>query len=174
MTDESEKQKEQEDFKVSDRRFSVRGYEDEEEEESSGAPAAQDTPVAQDAPVTPGFSPEPPPAPEPPAVSPEGAGDAAPAPEAGTEEEEADPSGREFEMLMAILQGNALAAMGLNPQTGERVGSVDPRTARLFVDMAQMVKAKMEPNLSPEEEGLISHLISDLQMLYVREVGIGG
>ncbi|MEK6712121.1 MAG: DUF1844 domain-containing protein, partial [Nitrospinota bacterium] len=80
---------------------------------------------------------------------------------------------REVEMLVAILQGNALAAMGLHPQTGERIGSPDPRNARMFVDMVTFVKDKMKGNLSAEEEALFAQVASDLQMLYVQQVGIG-
>ena len=79
---------------------------------------------------------------------------------------------REFETLLAILQANAVAAMGLNPQTGERAGGADPRTAKMFVDMISMVKEKMEGNLTPEEDSLISRVVSDLKMMYVQQVGM--
>ncbi len=79
---------------------------------------------------------------------------------------------REFETLLAILQANAVAAMGLNPQTGERAGGADPRTAKMFVDMISMVKEKMEGNLPPEEDSLISRVVSDLKMMYVQQVGM--
>ncbi|MDA1000396.1 MAG: DUF1844 domain-containing protein [bacterium] len=165
MANESEEHSEGQSFKVSDRRFSIRGYED---EEVAGADSAPESVAA----------PSPPPAPEPAAAAREEVkADAPPPQEAEADEaseQGAEASGREFEMLMAILQGNALAAMGLNPQSGERLGAPDQRAARLFVDIVEMVKRKMGPNLSPEEEGLINHLLSDLQMLYVREVGIGG
>ena len=65
-----------------------------------------------------------------------------------------------------------MAAMGLNPQTGEKVGGADPRTAKMFVDMITMVKEKMEGNLAPEEDTLVSRVISDLKMMYVQQVGL--
>ena len=96
-----------------------------------------------------------------------------PAPEAPPKGPPQGGRSREFEMLLAILQGNALAAMGLHPQTGERIGAPDPRNARTFVDMVVYVKDKMKGNLSAEEAGLLDQVVSDLQLLYVQQVGIG-
>jgi len=147
-------QEESKAFKVSDRRFSVRGYEEEEEpsEEEKESPAPPREAPAERAS-------EPPPAEE----------SALPPPEPAAEEE----ADRRFEMLVAILQGNALAAMGLHPQTGERVGQADPRSSRMFVDMIGLVKEKMEGNLTPEEEKLLDQVLSDLKMIFVQQVGIG-
>jgi hypothetical protein len=139
-------------FKVSDRRFAVRGY----EEEEGSPPPPQERPVIEARKAAPAPAEEKRPSPQPPAKEP--------------------PSGgrsREFEMLLAILQGNALAAMGLHPQTGERIGSPDPRNARMFVDMVAFVKNKMEGNLTAEEAALLDQVTADLQMLYVQQVGIG-
>ena len=58
-------------------------------------------------------------------------------------------------------------------QTGERVGGADPRGAKMFVDMISMVKEKMAGNLSEEEERLMAQVLSDLQLMYVQNVGIG-
>lgn len=134
-------------FKVSDRRFAVRGYEQEDE-----PPQASETPEKK----------------EPPRAE-----EKRPAPEAPAKEAPAGGRSREFEMLLAILQGNALAAMGMHPQTGERIGTPDPRNARMFVDMVGFVKDKMKGNLTDEEAALLEQVASDLQMLYVQQVGIG-
>jgi len=74
---------------------------------------------------------------------------------------------------LAILQGNALAAMGVNPQTGERMGGADPRSAKLMVDLVGYVHDKMQGNLSEAEEQVLSQVLSDLRMVYVQQVGIG-
>ncbi|MBI3024702.1 MAG: DUF1844 domain-containing protein [Candidatus Tectomicrobia bacterium] len=139
-------------FKVSDRRFAVRGYE--EEEESPPSPPEKPEKEAREA-------------------APAPAAEKRPAPQAPAKEPPAGGRSREFEMLLAILQGNALAAMGLHPQTGERIGSPDPRNARMFVDMVAFVKDKMKGNLTAEEAALLEQVTSDLQMLYVQQVGIG-
>lgn len=138
-------------FKVSDRRFAVRGY---EEEESPPAPAGKPEEKKKEA-------------------APPRAEEKRPAPEAPSKEPPQGGRSREFEMFLAILQGNALAAMGLHPQTGERIGAPDPRNARAFVDMAVYVKDKMKGNLTAEEAALLDQVASDLQMLYVQQVGIG-
>ncbi len=42
----------------------------------------------------------------------------------------------------------------------------------MFVDMISMVKEKMAGNLTPEEDSLISRVVSDLKMMYVQQVGL--
>jgi hypothetical protein len=167
MAEENGSEEEDKGFKVSDKRFSVRGYEDEEESAESGpdeseireAPPAEvpGPPVAAAEPAPPG---------------PPGAGEEEMSPDGGDEPPAPGEVSREFETLLAILQGNAVSAMGLNPQTGERVGEADPRTAKMFVDMISMVKEKMAGNLAPEEDALVSRVISDLKMMYVQQVGL--
>ncbi len=188
MANENESEEQEQEFKVSDRRYSVRGYEDEDEssgveEKASGVEEEVETPP-QASPVVsdPSQTAE---APGPgvsgssaPAGS---AGEAGPTeeaspPEAPPGEDEPTQEGevtREFETLLAILQTNAIAAMGINPQTGERSGGADPRSAKLFVDMISMVKDKMAGNLSEGEEQILSQVLSELRMMYVQHVGIG-
>ncbi len=151
-------------FKVSDRRLSVRGYDEPDEEVSAPADEAPGEPA-------------PPPDAPPPAEEVRSSEPPSP-PESGAERAEdldqADgEDSRQFETLLAILQGNALAAMGLHPQTGERVGEAEPRSAKLMVDLIGMMKDKMAGNLTVDEEKLISRVLSDLRMIYVQQVGIG-
>ncbi|MFC1492137.1 DUF1844 domain-containing protein [Nitrospinota bacterium] len=171
MAEENRSEEEGKGFKVSDRRLSVRGYEDSEEETDSGdgsekreadpmEPPPESHPVGE----------------SPPAAEPSIPGESDPEPaveDAGGEPPVPGEAPKEFETLLAILQANAIAAMGLHPQTGERVGGADPRNAKLFVDMIAMVKKKMEGNLTPEEDRLLSQVLSDLQMMYVQQVGLG-
>lgn len=162
-------------FKVSDRRFSVRGYEDEESPASGGegrllSPDAADE---ETGPQTGAVSAEPEvmePEPAPPQEVPQPRAEERAQPPAEDEDEEEDKS---FEMLIAIVQQNALAAMGIHPQTGERIGAADPRSSKIFVDLFAALKEKTEGNLSEEEEHLLNQVHSDLQMIYVREVGFG-
>ncbi len=162
-------------FKVSDRRFSVRGYEDEE----SSAPSDERLilpPDAADEHVKPepdalSSEPEvmePEPVPSQAVPEPEAEEQAQPPGEEADEDEEEDKS---FEMLIAIVQQNALAAMGIHPQTGERMGTADPRSSKIFVDLFASLKEKTQGNLSPEEENLLNQVHSDLQMIYVQQVG---
>ena len=166
-------------FKVSDRRFSVRGYEDEESPASGGegqviSPDAADEDTG---PQTGAFSSgpeamEPEQAP-PPEIPQPGAEEQAQPPAGEAEADEDEEEDKSFEMLIAIVQQNALAAMGIHPQTGERIGAADPRSSKIFVDLFAALKEKTEGNLSEEEEHLLNQVHSDLQMIYVREVGFG-
>lgn len=164
-------------FKISDRRFSVRGYED-EESPASGGEGQLLSPDAADEEISPQTSAvssdpevmEPEPAPPPEVPQPQAEERAQPPDDEGDEDEEEDKS---FEMLIAIVQQNALAAMGIHPQTGERLGTADPRSSKIFVDLFAALKEKTEGNLSEEEEHLLNQVHSDLQMIYVREVGFG-
>ncbi len=156
-------------FKVSDRRFSVRGYEDEEasdlgeerriisldESGDNVGPASSDARQAD--------------VPQSEAAQSQSAQE--PQPEGG--DSPSDEEDKSFEMLIAIVQTNALAAMGIHPQTGERVGGADPRNAKMFVDLLGALEQKTKGNLSPDEEQLLHQVRSDLQMAYVREVGFG-
>ncbi len=154
MAEDDREGEEDRGFKVSDRRYSITGYQNSEEE----------------------AAPEAPPAPEPPAPEPPPAAAEAPA-SAPPFTEEAEPGtgqeiSREFETLLSILQLNSLAAMGINPQTGERAGAADQRSARLLLDTFALAKEKMKGNLTEEEEKLFGQILADLKMIYVREVGI--
>ncbi len=153
-------------FKISDRRLSVRGYEDEEEAAAQPpAPPREDERAGFGAPA-----PAPPEAREPAPAPPQ-----RPEPEPAGEPEDAEEAeeDKSFDMLVAIMQTNALAAMGIHPQTGERIGAADPRSSKMFVDLFTALKEKTRGNLSAEEEQLLNQVHSDLQMVYVREVGFG-
>ena len=164
-------------FKVSDRRFSVRGYEDEESSAPSDAqpilfPDAADEHVKPESGAL-SSEPEvmePEPVPSRAVPQPQPGEKAQPVGEEADEDEEEDKS---FEMLVAIVQQNALAAMGIHPQTGERMGTADPRSSKIFVDLFASLKEKTQGNLSPEEEQLLNQVHSDLQMVYVQQVGFG-
>lgn len=173
MVEENESEEEEKGFKVSDRRFAIRGYEDENEDlsgeaapqDSAGPPQERPDPSpVNDAPLSA----------EPPVPPQDGADGAARSDGAGEPDSaEGGSVSREFETLLAVLQTNAIAAMGVNPQTGERVGGADPRGAKMFVDMISMVKEKMVGNLTANEEKLMAQVLSDLQLMYAQQVGIG-
>ena len=152
-------------FKVSDRRYSVTGYDAEETEEihSNVSPTIsndrKETPdetenvseMSQDNPEQEINQ------------SSEETTDS-PSEESKEEEEE-----KHFEMMIAILQANALGAMGLHPQTGEKVGSADPRAAKLFVDLFGMLEEKMKGNLTEEENDLLIQVLAALADKFVLE-----
>ena len=161
MAEDDREGEEDRGFKVSDRRYSITGYQNSEEEAAPEAPPAPEPPAPEPPPVAAG---PPPAAAEAPASAPPFTEEAEP----GTGQE----ISREFETLLSILQLNSLAAMGINPQTGERAGAADQRSARLLLDTFTLAKEKMKGNLTEEEEKLFGQILADLKMIYVREVGI--
>jgi hypothetical protein len=74
-----------------------------------------------------------------------------------------------FISLVSMFASSAYSSMGkiANPATGkiER----DLETARGFIDILVMLKAKTRGNLSQEEEKFITSTVSDLQMNFVKE-----
>ena len=157
-------------FKVSDKRYSVTGYDAEENEDKSdntSSTISSDNTVVSEEPANISSINQEPNQEESNQVSEE---TSKPSEEQLQEEEEDE---KHFEMMIAILQANALGAMGLHPQTGEKVGSADPRAAKLFVDLFGMLEEKMKGNLTEEESEILKQVRSNMQVAYVQHVGIG-
>ena len=157
-------------FKVSDKRYSVTGYDAEENEDNSdntSSTISSDNTVVSEEPANISSINQEPNQEESNQVSEE---TSKPSEEQSQEEEEDE---KHFEMMIAILQANALGAMGLHPQTGEKVGSADPRAAKLFVDLFGMLEEKMKGNLTEEESEILKQVRSNMQVAYVQHVGIG-
>lgn len=73
-----------------------------------------------------------------------------------------------FSMLVMSIASNAVMAMGLtpNPETGKT--ETDRQLARFNIDLLVMLKEKTKNNLSSDENGLIEHIVQDLQMKFVQ------
>ena len=156
-------------FKVSDRRYSVTGYDAEETEEIHSNVSRT---ISNDRKETPDETEN---VSEMSQDNPEqeinqSSEETTDSPSEESKEEEEE---KHFEMMIAILQANALGAMGLHPQTGEKVGSADPRAAKLFVDLFGMLEEKMKGNLTEEEADILKQVRSNMQVAYVQHVGIG-
>ena len=65
------------------------------------------------------------------------------------------------------LAGQVLISLGLfdNPVTGKR--AVELEQAKYSIDLLQILKDKMQGNLTDEEEKLIGTILYDLRMRYV-------
>jgi hypothetical protein len=76
-----------------------------------------------------------------------------------------------FSSLIFSLSSAAFVSLGAipDPNTGkvERNLSLVKQT----IDLLGLLREKTRNNLSPEEESLFDHLLYDLRMAYVREVG---
>lgn len=154
-------------FKVSDKRYSVTGY---DVEETEVKPDEITTSISSEGSMTSEQSSDIPQEQHQEGTSRETEQPPEPLKEEEKEDEEDE---KHFEMMIAILQANALGAMGLNPQTGEKVGSADPRAAKLFVDLFAMLEEKMKGNLTEEESDILKQVRSNMQVAYVQHVGIG-
>ncbi len=73
-----------------------------------------------------------------------------------------------FTMLIMSMASSALMAMGLtpDPQTGK--AEADKQMARFNIDLLVNLKEKTKNNLTAEEQGLLDHILQDLQMKFIQ------
>lgn len=73
-----------------------------------------------------------------------------------------------FSMLVMSIASNSLMAMGLtpDPQTGK--SETDKHLARFNIDLLLNLKDKTKNNLTNDEQGLLDHILQDLQMKFVQ------
>jgi hypothetical protein len=76
-----------------------------------------------------------------------------------------------FSSLIFSLSSAAFVSLGAIPDPN--TGKVERNLAMVkqTIDLLGLLKEKTRNNLSPEEENLFDHLLYDLRMAYVREVG---
>ncbi len=102
-------------------------------------------------------------------------GDAAPGPEAGFEHHPVnEPHGVDFTMLINAMAQPALLFLGEIPQPGSDEPTVDLTSARLQIDMLDLLRVKCRGNLTAQEEGLLERVLYQLRMLYVSRSGQPG
>lgn len=73
-----------------------------------------------------------------------------------------------FSLLTMSIASNAMMAMGLTPDPESGKTETDKNMARFNVDLLVMLKEKTKGNLSAEENGLIDHVLQDLQMKFIQ------
>lgn len=73
-----------------------------------------------------------------------------------------------FSMLVMSIASSAAMALGLtpHPQTGKI--EFDKEMARFNIDLLVMLKEKTKGQLTKEEEHLLEHLVTDLQLKFVQ------
>ena len=74
-----------------------------------------------------------------------------------------------FSMLVMSIASSAAMALGLapNPQTGKT--ETDRGMARFNIDLLIMLKEKTKGQLTKDEEQLLEHIVSDLQLKFVQQ-----
>jgi hypothetical protein len=76
-----------------------------------------------------------------------------------------------FPSFIFSLSSTAFVSLGVipHPETGKT--EKDLPLAKQTIDLLGLLREKTRNNLTPEEDNLFDHLLSDLRMAYVREVG---
>jgi hypothetical protein len=76
-----------------------------------------------------------------------------------------------FPSFIFSLSSTAFVSLGAipNPETGKMEKNLP--LAKQTIDLLGLLRDKTRNNLSPEEDHLFDHLLYDLRMAYVREVG---
>ena len=77
--------------------------------------------------------------------------------------------GMPFSAFVLSLSMSALAALGQCEDPAFADLPREPEIARNNIDILLMLREKTKGNLTEDEEKLISHVIYDLQMRYLRE-----
>lgn len=73
-----------------------------------------------------------------------------------------------FSMLIMSIASNSLLAMGHtpDPQTGKT--EVDKQLAKFNIELLLTLKTKTKGNLTAEEQGLLDHIVQDLQLKFIQ------
>lgn len=133
-------EREEESFKVTDRRRKV-----DEEEDTSSSPAEPERRAPESAPRPT----------EPTATT---------APQAGG----AEQPPRDLTGLFLMFASSALVAMGEAPHPQDGSVERDLDAAAEAIDMLMLLREKTEGRRSPEEEQLLGHILYDLQLRFVQ------
>ena len=73
-----------------------------------------------------------------------------------------------FSMLVMSIASNSLMAMGLTPDPQNGKTEVDKHLARFNIDLLLNLKDKTKNNLTNDEQGLLDHILQDLQMKFIQ------
>ena len=76
-----------------------------------------------------------------------------------------------FSSLLFSLSSAAFVSLGVIPDPNTGKVEKNLPLVKQTIDLLVLLKEKTRNNLSPEEETLFDHLLYDLRMTYVREVG---
>ena len=69
-------------------------------------------------------------------------------------------------VLMHAQQASLCLGQIPHPQTGK--AEMNLEAAKMFIDQLEMIREKTRGNLSQEESGIITHVLSDLQLAFVK------
>lgn len=73
-----------------------------------------------------------------------------------------------FSMLIMSIASNSMMAMGLTPDPQTNKTEVDKQLAKFNIELLITLKTKTKGNLTADEQGLLDHIIQDLQMKFIQ------
>ena len=76
-----------------------------------------------------------------------------------------------FSSLLFSLSSSAFVSLGAIPDPNTGKVEKNLPLVKQTIDLLGLLRDKTRNNLTPEEEALFDHLLYDLRMAYVREVG---
>ncbi len=95
-----------------------------------------------------------------------GAGGGAPGKAADGDREERLPPAS-FALLVSSLATQAMMSLGQFPDPFENKPVVRLEAARHTIDMLAVLEEKTKGNLTPDEQAMLAHILTDLRMAYV-------
>ncbi len=72
-----------------------------------------------------------------------------------------------FSLIVMSLASSAAMSMGLTPNPDNKI-EIDKNIARFNIDLLTVLKDKTKNNLTSEEQGLIDHIVQDLQAKFIQ------
>lgn len=90
---------------------------------------------------------------------------------AGKEAESVPLPKIDFSMFIFSLNSSVLVHLGIldDPATGEKTKNL--AAAKQTIDILGMLEEKTRGNLTDQERDMLKHILYDLRMIYVKEVG---
>lgn len=73
-----------------------------------------------------------------------------------------------FSMLIMSIASNSLMAMGHTPDPHTGKTEVDKQLAKFNIELLLTLKTKTKGNLASDEQGLLEHIIQDLQVKFIQ------
>lgn len=73
-----------------------------------------------------------------------------------------------FSMLIMSIASNSLMAMGHTPDPQSGKIEIDKQLAKFNIELLLTLKTKTKNNLAPDEQGLLDHIIQDLQIKFIQ------
>ncbi|MFN8846023.1 MAG: DUF1844 domain-containing protein [Bdellovibrionales bacterium] len=74
-----------------------------------------------------------------------------------------------FSMLVMSIASSAAMALGLAPHPQSGKTEIDRGMARFNIDLLIMLQGKTKGQLTKEEEQLLEHIVSDLQLKFIQQ-----